>query len=118
MAENFLVLWSGGFGAGGSLGSSETREPFLATLADLKRMVTLLPEADLLAIWSAVMDEVLFGRPGRNLRLVPTVGRTPAQPPPGPLWELMGFLRRMVHELDEEAVRLLRYWCSVRVSPG
>lgn len=89
--------------------------PFLVLLADLKRMVTLLPEAELSLMVGWVIDEIQFGRARPKLRVV----RTPSMAAPrdvgGEPWEWMGLVRRLLHELDEERVALLSHWCSARV---
>lgn len=118
----------------------DTSDRFLLPLADVKRMVTLLPEHLLFSMGNWMVDQLLFGRnrddfsadapsdlPLRGVGRSPqpaSAGRfvlirspsaTPPRPIPGSTWEVMGWIRRLLHELDEERITLLRLWCSAQL---
>lgn len=87
------------------------RESFFVLLAEVKRMVTLLPEPLLLAIGAWVSDAIQFGRSPPKLRVVGPEVAAPRAAPAGAPWEVMGLIRRHVHDLDEDSVVFLRTWC-------
>lgn len=116
----------------------DTSDRSFVLLAEVKRMVTLLPEPLLFSMGNWMVDQLLFGRNGDDLshlkRVAPresarspqsaSSGRfvllrspsaTPPRPIPGTSWEVMGWIRRLLHELDEERVMLLRLWCSAQL---
>lgn len=98
-------------------------DPAGVVYAGLKQLLTRLSEAELMLIRSWVEHEIrTLANTPRSLRLVRSPGARTATPEPPPfegnVVELMGALRRRLHELPEDRLIVLHVWINDRLRQG